>query len=63
MQCITLAAVPAKHGGPLYENPNIFLPMLDCRSHYRRAIILLFYLDYETMIYAILATLLRLLKK
>lgn len=37
--------------------------MPDYRSNYRRAIILLFYLDNETMIYAILATLLRLLKK
>ena len=63
MQYITLAAVPAKHGGTLYENHNTIFSVPAYCSHYRRAIILLFYMDYETMIYAILATLLRLLKK
>jgi len=46
-----------------HENLNTILSVPAYCSHYRRAIILLFYLDYETMIYAILATLLRLLKK
>jgi len=44
------------------ESLEAVLSMPDYRSDYRRALYYLL-LDYETMIYAILATLLRLLKK
>ena len=48
MRCITLAAAHAKHGGPLYENPIIFLSMPDYCSDYWRTFYYLL-LEYETM--------------